>query len=433
MLKGFRMAAETTVTVDQITRRRKKRRLRGWMVWPLLAACLAAGGFWYGFASDAAVPAIRYTTTPVVKGDITVVVTAVGTVEPIEQVEVGSLISGTIAQVPVAINALVTKGTVLARLDTSSLEAELARDHASLSARKAEVEDMRAAQDAAQATMTRAQKMRDRGLNSEEDMAAAATLKRRADAALASAQANVQVAEADVKLSKTNVDKAVIIAPIDGLILDIDASVGQTVSAANNTVILFTLAHDLGQMQLKVDVDEADIGQVSVGDKATFGVDAYLGQSFPGAVTVMHYAPTKVDGIVSYPTILAIDNSHHLLRPGMTASADITVEQVSNVMTVPNAAFRFAPPVARAAAARSSGLLGMLFSGGGPGRSSRSTTSVTNDVTKDGFRNLYVLRDGAPLRLAVKTGLTDGDQTQVIDGDLAETDVVITAQSSGGT
>ena len=426
------MTADTSVTVDQITRRRKKRRIRGWMIWVLLAACLAAGGSWYGFARVTTVDTVRYTTTQATKGDITVVVTAVGSVEPTQQVKMASLISGTIAEVPVAINDVVTQGTVLARLDTSSLEAELARDKASLAARKAEVEDMLAAQQSAEAARVRAQKMRDRGLNSEEDMATAATLKRRADAALASAAANVQVAEADVKLSQTNIDKAVIVAPIDGMILDMDASVGQTVSSSTNTDTLFTLAHDLGQMQLKVDVDEADIGQVAVGDTAMFSVDAYLGQSFPGKVTIMHYAPTTVDGIVTYPTILAIDNSDHKLRPGMTASADITVEHVAGVLTVPNAAFRYAPPVARVAAARSSGLLGMLFSGGGSGRSTRQTTSVTNDVTKDGFRNLYVLRGGAAVPLAVKTGLTDGDLTEVMDGDLTEADQVITAQSAGG-
>ena len=145
----------------------------------------------------------------------------------------------------------------------------------------------------------------------------------------------------------------------------------------------------------------------------------------------MHYAPTTVDGIVTYPTILAIDNSDRRLRPGMTASADITVEQAHDVMTVPNAAFRFAPPMTQPSAGRSSGLLGMLFSGGGPGRQNRQSTSVTNDVTKDGYRNLYVLRDGAPVLVAVKTGLTDGNVTQVTDGPLTPADQVVTAQSAG--
>ena len=424
------MNAETTLTVDMITRR-KRRRLRPWMVWSVLLLCLAAGLYWYGFLRETKTATVHYVTTPSTRGDITVIVTAVGIVQPTEQVEVGSLISGTISEVRVAINDKVTKGQVLARLDTSSLEAELARDQASLTARKAEVEDARASEEAARDSLTRAQKMREKGLNSEEVMAVATTAMRRADAALASAQANVQVAEADVKLSQTNIDKAVIVAPIDGMILDMDASVGQTVSASTATVILFTLAHDLGQMQLQVDVDEADIGQVAVGDSARFSVDAYLGQTFPALVSVMHYAPTTVDGIVTYPTILTIDNSDHKLRPGMTASADITVEQAKQVVTVPNAAFRFTPPVAQPGTQRSSGLLGMLFSGGAPGRQGRQSTSVTNDVTKDGFRNLYVLRDGVPQRVAVRTGLTDGDVTEVTEGPLQDGDQVITAQSTG--
>ena len=226
-------ASTNNVTVDSITRRRKKRRIRGWMVWLLLACLLGAGGYWYAVMREVKTAAVHFTTSPVAKGDITVIVTAVGTVEPIEQVEVGSLISGTISQVPVAINDEVVKGQVLARLDTSSLEAELARDLASLAARKAEVEDVIAAKDAALDSLSRAQKLRDKGLNSEEAMASADTAKRRADAALASANANVQVAEADVKLSQTNIDKAVIVAPIDGMILNMEASVGQTVSASH--------------------------------------------------------------------------------------------------------------------------------------------------------------------------------------------------------
>ena len=268
---------------------------------------------------------------------------------------------------------------------------------------------------------------RDKGLVTEEELATATTAKRRADAGLASAEANVHVSEANVKLSQTSVDKAVIVAPIDGMVLDMTADLGQTVSASGSTVTLFTLAHDLGQMQLQVDVDESEIGRVTVGDAARFSVDAYLGQSFPADVKAMYFAPQKVDGIVTYATILAIDNSDHRLRPGMTASADIVVEQVAGVLTVPNAAFRFAPPVQQASR-QSSGLLGMLFSGGGPGLQ-RQRTTVTNEVTADGYRNLYVLQGGEPKKVAVKTGVTDGDMTQVLEGPLAAGDAVITAQS----
>ena len=417
------------VTVQAITQRRKRSPRRRWLFWGLLVLAAAAGGFWYWQGQDASATTVRYTTSEAAKGDITVIVTAIGTVEPTLQVDVGSLISGTIAEVAVAINDQVTTGQVLARLDTSSLEAELARDQAALMASKAAVEDAVATQQAADAALVRAQKMRDKGLVTEEDLATATTAMRRADAALASTEANVHVAEANVKLSQTSINKAVIVAPIDGIVLDKTADLGQTVSASGSTVTLFTLAHDLGQMQLQVDVDEADIGKVEVGDAALFSVDAYLGQSFPAEVKAMYFAPQKVDGIVTYATILAIDNSDHRLRPGMTASADIVVEHVAGVMTVPNAAFRYTPPLQQVAAQRSSGLLGMLLSGGGPG-SSRQRTTVTNEVTAEGYRNLYVLRGGVPVKVTVKTGVTDGDLTQVRDGALAEGDAVITAQSA---
>jgi HlyD family secretion protein len=418
-----------TVTVQSITNRRKRSRWTRWVFWLVVLAGLGGGGYWYWQGQASGTVAVRYTTTEVAKADITVIVTAVGTVQPTQQVDVGSLISGTIAEVNVAINDVVTKGQVLARLDTSSLEAELARDQASLSARKAEVEDAIATQEAALAALTRADKLRVKGLNSEEDLAAATTAKRRADAAVASARANVHVAEANVKLSQTSIDKAEILAPIDGMILDKTADLGQTVSATGSTVTLFTIAHDLGQMQLQIDVDEADIGKVELGDSASFSVDAYLGQSFPAKVSSLRFAPQKVEGIVTYATILDIDNSDHRLRPGMTASADVTVEHAAGVVAVPNAAFRYTPPVAQATQP-TTGLLGMLFSSGAPGPGARTRTTTTNDVTRDGFRNLYVLKDGVASKVAVKTGLTDGDLTQILEGPLVEGDQVITAQSA---
>ena len=423
------MTAETA-TLQSITRRRKRPIWRRWLFWALVLLALGSGGFWYWQGGQASsTPTIRYTSTEVGRGAITVIVTAVGTVEPTLQVDVGSLISGTISEVAVAVNDKVTKGQTLARLDTSSLEAELARDNATLMASKAAVEDALATQEAAVAALARAKLMRDKGLVTEEELATATTAKRRADAALASSEANVHVAEANVKLSQTSIDKADIVAPIDGMVLAKTADLGQTVSASGTAVTLFTLAHDLGQMQLQVDVGEADIGRVEVGDTARFSVDAYLGQTFPAEVKAMYFAPQTVDGIVTYATILGIDNSDHRLRPGMTASADIVVEEVHDVLTVPNAAFRYTPPVQQAEAQRSSGLLGMLFSGGGPG-STRQRTTVTNEVTAEGFRNLYVLRDGAAVKVAVKTGVTDGEMTEVLEGSLVEGDAVITAQSA---
>ncbi len=413
-----------TVSVEDIVRLRRKRGLwRGWMIWPLLLA-LGGAGLWYYESRSAVAATPHYVTQNAGKGAITVLVSAVGTVEPIDQVDVSSEISGIVRVVNVAINDKVRAGQVLASLDTSGLEAELARDTATVAARKAQVADAEATLDEATLSLTRAQKMVDRGVTSAEALTTAETAKRRAVAGLASSAADVQVAQADLLVSQANLNKACICAPIDGIVLDLDVAVGQTVSASTGAVTLFTLAHDLGQMRLQIDVDEADIGKVAVGDAATFSVEAYQGQSFPAKVTELHYAPQTVDGVVTYRTILAIDNQSGQLRPGMTASADITVQSVAGVLTVPNAAFRYAPPVA-AAARQSSGLLGMLFSSGGPGQGRQ--TAASNTVTKSGYRNLWVLKGGTATQVGVKTGVTDGDMTQVLDGPLVEGDAVITS------
>ena len=413
-----------SISVDAIVRRRKRGRWRGWLIWPLLLAGLAGGGLWYYESRTAVAATPHYVTQKVARGAITVQVTAVGTVEPIDQVAVSSEISGIVRVVNVAINDMVRTGQVLASLDTSALEAELARDTATLAARKAQVEDAKAMQDEAALTLTRAQKMVARGVASEESLTTAATVKRRADAALALAKADVQVAEADLLVSQANLRKTCICSPIDGVVLDQAIAVGQTVSASSGAVTLFTLAHDLRQMRLQVDVDEADIGKVAVGDAATFSVEAYQGQVFPAKVTELHFAPQRVDGVVTYRTILAIDNQSRELRPGMTASADITVAEVRDALVVPNAAFRYSPPVL-ATARKSPGLLGVLFSSSAnPGR-----TTVSNAVSKAGYRNLWVLKDGVAVQVAVKTGVTDGDLTAVLDGPLAEGDAVITTEA----
>lgn len=414
-------------SVAAITRRRRPGPWRRRGLWLLILGAVGLAGYLYLRPGAEGEAGPSYLTGEVRMADITVKVSAVGSVEPIQQVEVGSLIAGTISKIAVAVNQKVVKGQVLARLDTSSLEAALAGDQATLAARRAEVEDALAARDAAVISAERARRTHAKGLISAEDLVTASTLQRRAEAALAIAEANVKVAEAEVTLSQTNLAKAVIVSPIDGMVLDVAADLGQTVSVSSNTVVLFTLAHDLGQMELKVDVDEADIGKVALGDPARFTVDAYLGESFPAEVSEMHYKPTTVDGVVTYPTILAIDNSDLRLRPGMTASADVTVEEVKNVLTLPNAALRYAPPLAPQAGRKRSGLVGMIFPASSSGNRGAQAQAP---APQDGSRMVYVLRDGRPNGISIRTGVSDGEVTQVLEGALLPGDHVITAQSS---
>ena len=410
------------ITVADIVKQRRPRRGR-WLVAGLVVMAGAAGLWWYAGQGSAADAGPAYATAQVARGAVTVKVTAVGTVQPIDVVTISSELSGTIRQVAVAINDRVTKGQVLAMLDTSALQANLARDQATLEARKVAVDDAAASLTEAELAYDRAQKMADRGVASQESLTLALASRRKAQSAVAAASAEVKVAGAAVMISQSNLDKACICAPMDGIVLDSDATLGKSVGVSGDAV-LFTLAQDLSQMELQLDVDEADIGKVAVGDPASFTVEAYQGQTFPAEVSALRYAPQTIDGVVTYPTLLSIDNAAGLLRPGMTASAEITVDAVADALLIPNAALRYAPPVV-AAKERRSGLLGMLFT-----RPPSNAAASAPAVLADGSRAIWVLRDKVAVQVGVMTGMTDGDFTQVVSGDLAPGDQVITGQAA---
>lgn len=409
-----------TVTVDQIVAKKSGRRRRLWL-W-LALILLAGGGIWLWRAETAATALPSFTTVKAAPADITVTVTAVGTVEPIETVAVAAQVTGIITQLPASANAEVKAGQPLASIDTSTLEATVARDRAALAAQEAALATAQATRDEAASALDRARKMADRGIATQEALLGAEAAAKRAEAGLAAAGAQKAVAQADLELAQANLAKACICAPIDGVVLTSTAVLGQPVTASG--AALFTLAPDLTQMELKLDVDEADVGKVRTGDPASFTVEAYEDRTFAAQVTQIAYASHTVDDVVTYETTLSLDNAEGLLRPGMTAAADITVEEAKGVLSVPNAAFRYSPP-ATGGTQRGSGLLGMLISrprdAGGNGSSA---------AAEDGTRPLYVLRDGQAVEVRVKTGVTDGALTQILSGDLAEGDLVITANGT---
>jgi HlyD family secretion protein len=306
-------------------------------------------------------------------------------------------------------------------IDTSSLKATLERDKATLAGQQAALDVAQATRDEAAGTLARAKSLTERGIATQESLTTAAAAAKRADASLAAAQAQKAVAEADVKLAQLNLDKACICSPIDGVVLTSVAALGQSVSTVGAT--LFTLSPDLSQMELKLDVDEADVGRVRPGNPATFTVETYQDQVFTAEVTMIAYASATVDDVVTYSTTLSLDNSKGLLRPGMTASADITVQQAKGVLSVPNAAFRYSPPVASTSQG-GTGLLGMLFS------RARTSAPVSATTTEGGTRSLWVLKGSTVTEVKVTTGVTDGTMTQILSGDLAAGDLVITGAKS---
>jgi HlyD family secretion protein len=338
-------------------------------------------------------------------------------------VEISSELSGTVAEVLIDYNDPVEVGQPLARLDATKLEAQLEVQKAQVIVAEARVEQAQAGLYQAADNFQSAEELEQRGVTSHQNFVAAKTAYDNAVAALQIADADRNLAEAQLEMQRADLEKATLTSPIKGIVLSRDVDPGQIVAASLSAPILFTIAEDLSQMELQVDVDEADIGRINIGDAATFTVDAYDNRAFPAQISKVRFAPKTVDGVVTYKAILSIDNSELLLRPGMTATADITVADYQGVLLVPNAALRFAPPqvVADDGNGRAGGLIGMLMPdrpGGDRGTIDRTT--------------VWVLKDGVAVETQVKTGDTDGRYTIIAEGGLSEGDLVITDQTDGG-
>ncbi len=407
---------DTRPDLSQLTRT-KSRRPRRWLWFLLLVAVLGAG-LWGWSARNAAPTAIRYDTTPVEQGDLTVTVIATGTVQPTTRVDISSELSGTIAAVEADFNAEVTEGQVLARLDDTNLRSRVSTAEAQLAAAAARVVQAQATVSETTETWTSTQELDARGLAVRATVIAARAAHDRALAAVDIAQADLKLAEAALEESRTDLAKAAIRSPITGVVLDRTAEKGQIVAATLNAPVLFTLAEDLSRMELQVDIDEADIGRVAVGNEATFSVDAYPGRTFPAVITQLRFAPEEVDGVVTYKAVLSVENADLLLRPGRTATATITVDRQPDVLLVPLAALRYAPPVTEEASRSGGGLLGLIL----PSRGGTSRQKVDGN-------SIWVLRSGQPVKVKVTPGASDGQVMAVASEDLAAGDLVITDQS----
>jgi HlyD family secretion protein len=360
---------------------------------------------------------LRYETAEVQRGDLTVTVTATGTLQPVNQVDVGSELSGTIEAVAVDFNDKVQRGQVLALLDTDRLQAQVLESRASLQSNEAKVKEAHATVTETRLAFERCEKLAERQLCTTGDLDAARAAYARAQAAEASARAQVAVARATLDGKETELAKAEIRSPIDGLVLLRQIEPGQTVASSLQAPILFTLAEDLAQMELHVAVDEADVGSIGEGQTAEFTVDAWPERSFPANITQVRFAPQTIEGVVTYETVLAVDNSDLALRPGMTATAVIMVQQLADALLVPNAALRFTPPQTDAAPRRR-GAFGMLFP-------RPLQTARRSNVERNGSPQVWMLRDGEPEAVAVKTGSSNGRVTELRSGELQPGDRVV--------
>lgn len=372
---------------------------------------------------------MKYTTQPAKKGSLTITVTATGNLEPINQVDVGSELSGIIESVLVDYNERVTRGQVLAVLDTSKLKAQVLKSRAALASAKAKVLETDATIEEAQNVMNRLNSVRQRGGEkavSEQDLDAAKAALARAKAARAVADASVAQARATLDADETDLSKAEIRSPINGVVLVRSVEPGQTVAASLQAPVLFTLAENLSQMELHVDVDEADVGQVKDGQSAEFTVDAYPDHRFPAEIMQVRYGSQIVDGVVTYETLLLVDNTDLLLRPGMTATADIVVKEIKDGLLVPNVALRFVPQDPSKTASGGS-VLTKLFPR--PRRPQKS--KIPEPVGKQG--RVWVLENNQPVAVPVTTGMTDGIMTEITAGNIQPgAELVVDARSIKG-
>ncbi len=391
------------------------------------------------FAGDAAT---EYSTQAVRRGDLTVSVSATGKLAPTNQVTVGSQLSGLVTRVVVDVNDRVTAGQPLALIDPEQIEDQIRAGEAQLNANQAQVAQAQATVSEANAQLARLEevyRLSNGRVPSGTELQTGRANAQRAVAALRVAQANVAAGRAQLAQTQTQRARAIIRSPVSGVVLARQVDPGQTVAASFNTPTLFVIAEDLSKMKLEVAIDEADVGAVQVGQKASFVVDAFPGRTFPATITRVDLGSNltvssatstatsttaQTGQVVSYAADLTVANPDFQLRPGMTATADIVTSERRNVLLVPNAALRFKP----AAAQEGGGIAGSLTFR--PRRGNRPERTAT--VARGAVQTVYVRNaDGSPRAVQVTTGDTNGQVTEVIGGGLKPGMQVITGQLAG--
>jgi HlyD family secretion protein len=389
--------------------------------WLLIGAVILLLVLFWLFSSGGKQTSGQYLTEAVVTGNLVVTVSASGTLEPITSVDVGSEQSGTMASVLVQENDHVKKGQLLAQLDLAKLNDAVIRSRAALAAAEASVAQARATVAEAKASLSRMRQVAELSggkVPAKTELETAEAILNRAIANEASAKAAVVQAQAALKTDETNLAKGTIRSPVDGVVLSRKIEPGQSVVATMTIPVLFTLAEDLTKMELQVKVDEADVGNVKVGQPATFTVSAWPGRNFPASIQRVGLGSTITDNVVTYKTVLEVRNDDLALRPGMTATATIVTAQRENVLLVPNAALRFTPPETTASK-QEGGLVARLL----PRPPAEPKKQIT---TLSGAPQVWVLDNQEPKAIPVETSVSNGRLTEIVGGDLKAGMAVIT-------
>lgn len=418
-----------------------------------LAGALVAGGYWWWSHRQSTSETQQYRTSPVVKSDIISSIAATGTVVPEDVVDVGTQVNGQIASFgkdsegkPIDYRSVVTENMVLARIDDTlyaadvvSGEAQLASAQAQVRVAEANVSQAIAKRDQAQRDWDRAQKLGTSRALSQADYDAAKSAYEQAVAAVTQtqasvgqAQAQIKIAEASLTRSRRNLSLCTIVSPVSGVIIDRKVDIGQTVVSSLNAPSLFLIAKDLSKMQVLVQVNEADIGNVKPGDDVTFTTDAFPGDSFKGVVRRVRLNATMTQNVVTYTVEISTNNANLRLLPYLTANVRFIIAKRESVTAVPNAALRWSPGTSSTPSPGGPAASSARPAGTGPTastepreRSSRSEAGRSSTV--------YILRNGQPVPITVTAGLSDGTLTEVTSTELTDSDEVIIGEVMSST
>jgi HlyD family secretion protein len=382
----------------------------------VVAAAVGGGVLYFGSSARAAAPTLAL--APVTRGAVVSSVSATGTLEPVDVVEVGTQVSGSIAALHADFNQAVTRGQVIATLDRAALQSQVDQAQATVIRLTAEVDRAQVQLDDAQVKLGRAEQLSERQLIAEQEVDTARSDTRVAEVSVRAARAQLEQAQAALTQARVNLSYTVISSPVNGIVLSRNVEAGQTVAAGLQAPTLFVIARSLDILQLEARVDESDIGRVEPGQPVAFTVDAYPGRGFSGVVRQVRLQPTVTQNVVSYTTVIDVPNPDRLLRPGMTATLDIEVARADDVLRVPAAALRFQPtaellasmPVAAA-----------------------ETTADVGTTSKDEGTMVWTFANGRLVPVPVRTGLTDNVTVAILGGHLDESAQVVTGVSQATT
>jgi len=365
----------------------------------VVAVIIIATGAFFLFQRGNNTP--KYRTEKVSRGDIKQTVTATGTLSAVVSVLVGTQVSGTIQKLYVDYNSIVKRGQILAQIDPSLFEAQVAQARANLQAARANVEKAVTTVADSKRTYERNKTLLARNLIAQSDLDTSQTSYDSNVAQLSAARAQVDQAKAALNTAEINLRYTRIVSPVNGMVISRNVDVGQTVAASFQTPTLFTIAQDLTQMQIDTSVDEADIGKIRVDQPVEFTVDSYPDTTFKGKVSEVRNAPTTVQNVVTYDVVVKVHNPEFKLKPGMTANVSITTATKSGSLRIPNAALRLRLPET------------------GPAPSDQKAAGAGAGT------GVWILAGKKPQRVRIVTGISDGSYTEVVSGDLKEGHEVI--------